>query len=160
MKVSKMNNFFINVLGLKPIKLLHISHCYVHSMALSLPIMLQQPKLTVYKLRSMVEELFLVTIINRNTLFVCRNITVTHTLSGFITLIFTGESEFWPSRAGLCEDFFLKTFVTFRLTSGVLLPNLLQNVILTVFLCPVRWSNVWQHWKGGLYKCKLAAHSV
>lgn len=46
------------------------------------------------------------------------------------------------------------------LTNGVLSPNLLQNVILTVFLCPVRWSKVWQVWKGGLYRCKLAAHSV
>lgn len=36
------------------------------------------------------------------------------------------------------------------LTYGVLSPYLLQKVILTVFLCPVRWSKVWHDWKGGL----------
>lgn len=46
------------------------------------------------------------------------------------------------------------------LTYGVLSPNLLQKVILTVFLCPVRWSKVWHVWNGGLYRCRLAAHSV
>lgn len=46
------------------------------------------------------------------------------------------------------------------LTNGVLSPYLLQKVIWTVFLCPVLWSKVWQVWKGGLYRCKLAAHSV
>ncbi|TNN44652.1 hypothetical protein EYF80_045128 [Liparis tanakae] len=35
-----------------------------------------------------------------------------------------------------------------------------RKVIFTVFLCPVRWSKVWQAWKGGLYRCKLAAPSV
>lgn len=56
---------------------------------------------------------------------------------------------------GLEEE---KLFAT--LTYGVLFPNLLQKVILTLFLCPVLWSNVWHVWKGGLYKCKLTAHSV
>lgn len=46
------------------------------------------------------------------------------------------------------------------LTNGVLSPCLLQKVILTVFLCPVRWSKVWQVSNGGLYRCRLTAHSV
>lgn len=55
----------------------------------------------------------------------------------------------------------LKPFkIKMPLTNGVLSPYLLQKVILTVFLCPVLWSKVWQVWKGGLYRCKLAAHSV
>jgi len=39
-------------------------------------------------------------------------------------------------------------------------PCLLQNVILTVRAIPVLWSNDWQLWNGGEYRCRLTAGLV
>ena len=47
-----------------------------------------------------------------------------------------------------------------EVVNGVLIPNLLWNVMVTLFLCPVLWSKAWHVSKGGLYKWRLTAGSV
>lgn len=56
---------------------------------------------------------------------------------------------------------FLEIHLFFRnFTDGTRSPNLLQNVTLAAVFLPVRWSNMWQVSKGGLYRCSDTERST